>query len=101
MRWTKRSKEDAISVRLLDLKILKTSIVKIRSRYGSEKWSLSQRLAVANHTPPIFPSPKDSNYLRTTESLEDYVYPIDDSLLLSLFGRAEPLPGEIVTLSPA
>ena len=46
--------------------------------------------------------------LRTIESFEEYVDPIEekihDSFLPSLFGRAEPLPGEIkelVTLSPA
>ena len=47
-------------------------------------------------------------YLRTIESFEEYVDPIEevihDTFLPSLFGRAEPLPGELkelVTLSPA
>ena len=51
---------------------------------------------------------KFTYYLRTIESFEDYVYPIEDlindSFLPTLFGRAEPLPEELkelVTLSPA
>ena len=47
-------------------------------------------------------------YLRTIESFEEYVDPIEEvihtSFLPSLFGRAEPLPEELkelVSLSPA
>ena len=47
-------------------------------------------------------------YLRTIESFEEYVDPIEEvihtSFLPSLFGRAEPLPdelNELVNLSPA
>ena len=50
---------------------------------------------------------KFTYYLRTIESFEEYVDPIEevinDSFLPSLFGRAEPLPDELkelVTLSP-
>ena len=51
---------------------------------------------------------KFTYYLRTIESFEDYVDPIEEmirtSILPSLFGRAEPLPEELkerVNLSPA
>ena len=48
---------------------------------------------------------KFTYYLRTIESFEEYVDPIEDtSFLPSLFGRAEPLPKELkelVNLSPA
>ena len=51
---------------------------------------------------------KFTYYLRTIESFEEYVDPIEEvihtSFLPSLFGRAEPLPEELkklVSLSPA
>ena len=51
---------------------------------------------------------KFTYYLRTIESFEEYVDPIEEvihtSLLPSLFGRAEPLPEELkelANLSPA
>ena len=51
---------------------------------------------------------KFSDFVRTIESFEDYVDPIqeaiDDLLLRTLLGQAEPLPSELrqlVTLTPA
>ena len=51
---------------------------------------------------------KFSDFVRTIESFEDYVDPmqeaIDDLLLRTLLGQAEPLPSELrqlVTMTPA
>ena len=53
-------------------------------------------------------NPKFTYIMRTIESFEDYVDPIqeaiDDLLLPTLFGQTEPLPSDLrqlVTLTPA
>ena len=101
-------------MRSSDQKSLTINIVKRKLISSSEKWSPSPRSARASPTLPMSLSLKDLNpkftyYLRTIESFEEYVDPIEEvihtSFLPSLFGRAEPLPEELykelVSLSPA
>ena len=79
---------------------------------GSKSWLIVKSDLLADEEKRVFFTngykSKLTYYMHTIESFEDYVDPIqeaiDDLLLPTLFGQAEPLPSELrqlVTLTPA
>ena len=88
-----------------DIKSSKIDIVWKRSLDGKENSKLYLRQTYADYT--VFTKgykSKFTYFMRTIESFEDYVDPIQDLLLPTLFGQTEPFPSdlrELVTLTLA